>query len=69
MAAAQVLNVANTVDGRVRGVDDKIAAVIDGTQQIFSHQKFVWPITRLDGIEARVVMQQAADGVDQMTRS
>ena len=31
MAAAQVLNVANTVDGRVRGVDDKIAAVIDGT--------------------------------------
>ena len=41
MAAAQVLNVANTVDGRVRGVDDKIAAVIDGTQQIFSRQKFV----------------------------
>jgi hypothetical protein len=35
MAAAQVLKVANTVDDRVRVVDDKIAAVIDGTQHIF----------------------------------
>ena len=30
MAAAQVLKVTNMVDDRVRGVDDKIAAVIDG---------------------------------------
>jgi hypothetical protein len=36
MAAAQVLKVANTVDDRVRGVDDKIAAVIDGAQQILN---------------------------------
>jgi hypothetical protein len=42
MAAAQVLKVANTVDDRVRGVDDKMAAVIDGAQQIsINHQKVV----------------------------
>ena len=36
MATAQVLKVANTVDDRVRGVDDKIAAVIDGAQKSFN---------------------------------
>jgi hypothetical protein len=42
MAAAQVLKVANTVGDRVRGVDDKITAGIDGAQQIFNqHQKIV----------------------------
>jgi hypothetical protein len=36
MASAQVLKVANTVDDRVKGVDDKMAVVIDGAQQIFN---------------------------------
>ena len=36
MAAAQVLKVANAVDDKVQGVDDKIAAVVDGAQYIFN---------------------------------
>ena len=36
MAAAQVLKVANAVDDKVQGIDDKIAAVVDGAQYIFN---------------------------------
>ena len=36
MAAAQVLEIVNGVDDGVRGVDDKVLAVIDGAQQISS---------------------------------
>jgi hypothetical protein len=36
MTAAQVLKVTNTVDDNVRGVGDKMTAVIDGEQQIFN---------------------------------
>jgi hypothetical protein len=51
-------------------VDDKLMAVIDGAQYIFNQlSKIVQLLTRLDGKEAREVIQQAADGVDRMERS
>jgi hypothetical protein len=37
MATAQILKVTHAVEGRVLGVDDKVAAVIDGANYIFSH--------------------------------
>ena len=55
------------VGDKVRTVDNKIAVVIKGTQIVFS-----WPSNGLfnpylpDGKEARIVMQQAANDVDQM---
>ncbi len=58
------------VDDRVKDVDDKLVAVIDGAQCIFNQSsKFVQLLTRIDGKEAREVIQQAADGVDRIERS
>jgi hypothetical protein len=58
------------VDDRVKDVDDKLVAVIDGAQYIFNQSsKFVQLLTRLDGKEAREVIQQTADDVDQVKRS
>jgi hypothetical protein len=58
------------VDDRVKAVDDKLVAVIDGVQYIFIHSsKVVQLLTRLDGKEARGVIQQTADDVDQVKRS
>jgi hypothetical protein len=51
-------------------VDDKLAAVIDGAQYIFNQSsKIVQLLTHLDGNEARGVIQQTADDVDQVKRS
>jgi hypothetical protein len=36
MATAQVLKATRSVDDRVRGVDGKVAKIIDGTRTIFS---------------------------------
>ena len=58
------------VDDRVKDVDDKLVAVIDGAQCIFNQSsKFVQLLTRIDGKEAREVIQQGADGVDRIERS
>jgi hypothetical protein len=67
------------VDSRVASVDDKgkvvddilgAVRVIDGAQCIFNQSsKLVRLLIRLDGKEARGVIQQAADGVDWMERS
>jgi hypothetical protein len=58
------------VDDKVKAVDDKLVAVIDGAQYIFNQlSKIVQLLTRLDGKEARGVIQQTADGVDRMERS
>jgi hypothetical protein len=58
------------VDGKVKAVDDKLVAVIDGAQYIFNQpSSIVQLLTRLDGKEAREVIQQAAGGVDRMERS
>ena len=58
------------VDDKVRAVDDKLVDVIDGARYIFNQlSKFVQLLTRLDGKEARGVIQQAADGVDRIERS
>ena len=55
------------VNDQVKAVDDKVAAIIDGAQHIFNQSsKNVQYITCLGGNEARVVMQQAAEDVDQM---
>ena len=55
------------VDDRVRTIDDKVTVVIEGAQIIFRLSPnnlliLFWP----DGKEARVVMQQAANDVDEM---
>ena len=57
-------------DDKVKAVDDKLLAVIDGAQYIFNRLlKTVQLITRVDGKEARGVIQQTADDVDQVKRS
>jgi archaellum component FlaC len=58
------------VDDKVKAVDDKLVAVIDGAQYIFNQSsKIVQLLTRLDGKEARGVIHQTADDVDQVKRS
>ena len=58
------------VDDKVKAVDDKLVAVIDGTQYTFNQSsKIFQSLTRLDGKEARGVIQQTADDVDQVKRS
>ena len=55
------------VDDKVKAVDDKLVAVIDGVQYIFNQSsKIVQLLTRLDGKEVKGVIQQTADGVDQL---
>jgi archaellum component FlaC len=67
---AGVDNRVKHVDDKVKGVDDKLVVVIDGAQYIFNQlSKIVQLLTRLDGKEARGVIQQIADGVDRMERS
>ena len=58
------------VNDKVKAFDDKLVAVVDGAQYIFNRSsKLDQLLTRLDGKEARGVIQQAADGVDRMERS
>jgi hypothetical protein len=58
------------VDDKVKAVDDKLVAVIDGAQHVFNQSlNIVQLLTRLDGKEAREVIQQTADDVDQVKRS
>ena len=58
------------VDDKVNAVDDKLASVIDGAQYIFNKflkiVQLLTRVTRLDGKEARGVIQQTADDVDQL---
>ena len=64
---AGVDNRMNDVHDQVKAVDDKVAAIIDGAQHIFNQSsKNVQYIMCLGGNEARLVMQQAAEDVDQM---
>ena len=66
---ASVKDRVKDVDDIVKAVDDKLVAVIDGAQYIFNQlSKFVQLLTRLDGKEARGVIQQTADDVDQVKR-
>jgi archaellum component FlaC len=58
------------VDDKVRAVDDKLVAVIDGAQYIFNQSsEIVQLLMRVDGKEARGVIRQTADDVDQVKRS
>jgi hypothetical protein len=58
------------VDDRVRAVDEKVAVVIDGAQSFPSQSPKIYStVIRLDGNEARVVMQQTANDVDQVKRT
>jgi hypothetical protein len=58
-----------SVDDRVKVVDDKVAEVIDGAQYIFNQPLKMFSPMRIDGKQARVVIQQTATDVDQMKRS
>jgi len=55
------------VDDKVKDVDDKLVAVIDGAQYLQS-SKIAKLLMRLDGKEARGVIPQTADDVDQVKR-
>jgi archaellum component FlaC len=58
------------VNDKLKAVDDRLVAVIDGAQYIFNQSsKLVQLLMRLDGKEARGVIQQTADDVDQVKRS
>jgi hypothetical protein len=58
------------VDDRVKAVDDKLVEVIDGARCIFNQpSKIIQLLIRVDGKEAKGVVQQAADGVDRIERS
>jgi hypothetical protein len=76
MATAQVLKITHAVEGRVAIVDervkdvaDMVAEVIDGAQSILVDPQTYLTLIYLDGNDARMVMQQTADGVEQMRRS
>ena len=59
-----------SVDKRVLGVDDRAKDINNSTQYIFNQSsKPVQLLTDLDGKEARGVIQQTADDVDQVKRS
>jgi hypothetical protein len=58
-----------SVDERIRAVDDKVAVVIDGAHHIFNRKLKVFNSMRLDGKDARLVMQQTANDLDQVKRS
>jgi hypothetical protein len=58
-----------SVDDRVKAVDDKVAEVIDGAQYIFNQSLIKFNSMRLDGRQAREVLQQTATDVDQVKRS
>jgi hypothetical protein len=58
------------VDDKVNAIDDKVAAAIDGAQPFsVSHRDNCLTLMCLEGKEARVVIQQTANDVDQVKRS
>ena len=83
MAAAQNLRATHNVEDRVKGVDakvasvggevkgvnDKVAVLIDGTQTHSSRSPKSTNPGALDERGARVVTQQTANDVDQVKRS
>ncbi|KAF8492083.1 hypothetical protein F5888DRAFT_1860114 [Russula emetica] len=79
MATAQVLKATHNVDDRVKGVADKVVGVDDRVADIDDRVASVDDRVKAvddkvasvidDGKEARVVMQQAADDVDQVKRN
>jgi hypothetical protein len=63
MATAQVLNV-------TQRMDNKVTVLIDGVQDTFSLAVFAFLNTdRLDGKEAKAIIQQTASNVDEEKRS
>ncbi|KAI0287430.1 hypothetical protein B0F90DRAFT_1224683 [Multifurca ochricompacta] len=58
MATAQLLKLANNVDNKVTGVDDKVKVVIEDGRE-----------AKLAAKEAKVIMQQTANTVDQVKRN
>jgi hypothetical protein len=75
MATAEVLRATHVidervhaVDDRVASVDDKVAEVINGAQIIFSQAFKIVQLNLSDGKEAKQVMDQTANDVDQVKR-
>jgi archaellum component FlaC len=57
------------IDNKVKAVGNKLVAVIDGAPYIFNQSsKFVQLLMHLDGKEARGIIQQTVDDVDQVKR-
>jgi len=69
MATAEILKATRTVSERVASVDDKVAVVIRGVQTMLSQSLKIMTSNNLDGNEAKEVLQQTANNVDQVKRS
>jgi hypothetical protein len=77
MATAEVLTAMHVVhdrvvgvDERVKAVDEKVAVVIHGAQSFHSQSTEIYStLICLDGNEAKVVIQQTANDVDQVKRT
>ena len=76
IATAQVLKVAYRVEGevmnvgeQVKGVDDKVDVVIQGTSSTFLPTSAIETHIRLDGRETRALVQQTANDMDEAKRS
>jgi len=69
MATAEILKATRTVSERVASVDDKVAVVISGVQTMLSQSLKIMTSNNLDGNEAKEVLQQTANNVDQVKRS
>ena len=58
-----------SVDETVKAVEDKVTVVIDGAYlSLIRHKKSFFTAMCLEGKEARVIIQQAANDMDQVKR-
>jgi hypothetical protein len=59
-----------SVDETVKAVEDKVAVVINGARQFsIRHKKSFFTLMDLEEKEARVIIQQTANNMDQVKRS
>jgi hypothetical protein len=68
MATAEVLRTTHAINNRVASVDDKVARVIHGAQIIISQPWEMLNLDCSDGKEAKQIMKQTANDVDQTKR-
>ncbi len=57
------------VSDQVEVVDKRVQVIVDGAKHVFSCQRPPYKLLALDGKEAKLIMQQTADNVDDVMRS
>ena len=68
MATAEVMRSTHAIDQSVKEVREQVAEVINGAQFIKFKPEKALNLSRLDGKEAKKLMKQTADDVDQTKR-